>query len=262
MCGLVMFHLISKILSEVPTEVWDIVVREEPEWRHMSEFLSSYGFGKFAVLMVAAGLNDFQLKGRAEVAYWPRLRNLLRRHAIPGTLSELESILAEFYSRERLPDLKLRRLRRFLSSRLAKWLWSAEPTDIAKNFLRIWYELAITMNQDRKAKTIAFAMKCLGIALLMAGVADFDFEEIPIPVDFRVREFTRKIGVKVSNDEDVRSFWRGVLEDLKKIGVRINMIYLDSLIWQIGTLSRHEVREYFRRLGLGEVGEKMAEVMR
>ena len=77
-----------------------------------------------------------------------------------------------------------------------------------------------------------------------------------------MREFTRKIGVKVSNDEDVRSFWRGVLEDLKKIGVRINMIHLDSLIWQIGTLSRHEVREYFRRLGLSEVGEKMAEVMR
>ena len=255
-------HPISEILSKVPTKVWDTVVRKEPEWRYMSEFLKSYGFSRFAVLMVVTGLNDFQLKGRAEVAYWPRIRNLLRRRGTPSTLSELESILAEFYSRERLPELKLRRLRRFLSSRLAKWLWSAEPNDVAKNFLRIWYELAVTMNQDRKAKTIAFAMKCLGIALLMAGVVDFDFEDIPIPVDFRVREFTRKIGVKVSNDEDIRSFWRSVLGDLKKMGIKINMIHLDSLIWQIGTLSRHEVREYFRRLGLSEIGEKVAEVVR
>ena len=35
------------------------VVREELEWRYMSEFLESYGFGRFAVLMIAAGLIDF-----------------------------------------------------------------------------------------------------------------------------------------------------------------------------------------------------------
>ena len=145
----------------------------------------------------------FQLKGRAEVAYWSRLRNLLRRRGTPSTLSELESILVEFYSRERLPNLKLKRLRRILSSKLARWLRNSEPGVVAKNFLRMWYELAVAMNQDRKAKTIAIAMKCLGIALLMAGVADFDFENIPIPVDFRVMEFTKKIGVKVSNDEGI-----------------------------------------------------------
>ncbi|RLI74098.1 hypothetical protein DRP04_15070, partial [Archaeoglobales archaeon] len=66
--------VVSNVLSEIPTEVWNRIVEMEPEWIHMEEFLGKYGFGRFTVLMLAAGLNDFQLKGKAEVAYWPKLR--------------------------------------------------------------------------------------------------------------------------------------------------------------------------------------------
>jgi DNA-(apurinic or apyrimidinic site) lyase len=52
------------VLSEIPAEIWNRIVKEEPEWRYMEGFPKRYGFGRFAVLMLAAGLNDFQLKGK------------------------------------------------------------------------------------------------------------------------------------------------------------------------------------------------------
>jgi len=252
----------STVLSLIPIEVWNKIVQEEPEWKHMRKFLESYGFGRFAVLMVATGLNDFQLKGKAEVAYWPKICRVLKAHKVPDSIQELKSILSEFYANERLPELKLRRLNRFLSSRLAEWLWNAEPKELAENFLKIWYDLAATMRQKKDAKTIVFAMKCLGIALLMAGESNFNFERIPIPVDYRVREFTKRLGVTVRDDEDVRNYWGRVLGKLRENGLEVNMIHLDSLIWQIGVLSEAEILDYFSKLGLRDVGERIVEVVR
>lgn len=249
---------LSQILSQIPLEKWNKIVEKEPEWQFMHDLLHSWGFGRFAVLMVAAGLNDFQLKGKAEVAYWPKIRELLDRE--PESLKDLELILVKFYSKERLPEIKLRRLKRFLSSGLANWLWNSSPPEVAENFLRIWYDLAATMGQSRDRKTITFAMKCLGIALLIAGESRFSFERIPIPVDYRVREFTRRLGVEVRDDEDIRRFWNSVLEDVKK-SVEINMIHLDSLIWQIGVLSKPEIVNYFAKLGLQGLGERIVEVL-
>lgn len=251
---------IGDLLAQIPFETWIRVVEEEPEWRCMHEFLERYGFGRFAVLMIAAGLNDFQLKGKAEVAYWPKLRDLLERKNVPDSLGEMEEILTEFYVRERFSSLKLKRLNRFLTSRLAGRLWHSMPKDTAENFLGIWYELASTMKQNKDAKTIVFGMKCLGIALLMSGENNFNFERIPIPVDYRIREFTRRLGVSVKGDEDVRRFWSKILGEIRK-RVSINMIHLDSLIWQIGVLKKNEIEMYFSRFGLSELGEKMAELV-
>ncbi|MDI9642767.1 MAG: hypothetical protein QXQ38_07630 [Archaeoglobaceae archaeon] len=41
----------------------------------MEEFLR-LDFGKFAVLMVSAGLNDFKLKGKAEKVYWSEIAKI------------------------------------------------------------------------------------------------------------------------------------------------------------------------------------------
>ena len=247
-------------LAKIPLETWNRIVRMEPEWRNMSGFPERYGFGKFAVLMLTLGLNDFQLKGKAEVAYWPKLKELLEEHGVPESPKDLELILSGFYRNERLPELKLRRLNRFLSSGLARKLWNVNSSEAARDFLRIWYELARTMGQSKDAKTIAFAMKCLGIALLMVGEVDFDFERIPIPVDYRIKAFTKRLGLSPAEDDEVREFWGEVLDELRR-RVHINMIHLDSLIWQIGTLSGSGILEYFAQLGLREVGEEIAEAV-
>ncbi len=257
-----MIEEVASVLAQIPVEVWRKVTEKEPEWIHMLEFLEKYGFGRFAVLMLAAGLNDFQLKGKVEVAYWPKIREILEGSGVPDSPKDLERILSAFYRNERLPELKLRRLNRFLSSRLARKLWSTTPDEVAKDFLKIWHKLADTMRQGRDAKTITFAMKCLGIALLMARKTDFSFESIPIPVDYRVREFTKRLGVKVRDDEDAREFWNDVLKELRKSRPEVNMIHLDSLVWQIGVLSKPEIVSYFENLGLREVGERIAELVR
>ncbi|HIP88491.1 MAG TPA: N-glycosylase/DNA lyase [Thermococcus paralvinellae] len=252
---------VAEILSKIPLQVWNEIVKKEPEWIHMHKFLKRYGFGKFAVLMIVAGLNDYQLKGRAEKAYWPPLSNLLEGKPVPKSPEELINILEEFYSKERFSNAKIRRLKRFLSSSLAQELWTSKPEDVAKDFVKIWYRLAETMKQKGNAKTIAFAMKCLGISLLMAGETNFSFEKIPIPVDYKVKEFTKRLGVEFKNDDDIRNFWSAVLEELKT-RVDINMIHLDSLIWQIGTLDRDEIIEYFSEFGLENIGRELVEVLR
>jgi len=95
----------------------------------------------------------------------------------------------------------------------------------------------------------------------MAGESNFRFEKIPIPVDYRVRSFTERLGVNLKTDDEVRWFWNKVLELLRK-EIPINMIHLDSLIWQIGTLSNEEIIEYFGKFGLESVGKKIVEVLR
>jgi DNA-(apurinic or apyrimidinic site) lyase len=99
---------LADTLSQIPLPIWNRIVEKEPEWRYMHDLLELWGFGRFAVLMVAAGLNDFQLKGKADVAYWPKIRELINRKKIPDSTEELEAILVEFYAQERLPELKLR----------------------------------------------------------------------------------------------------------------------------------------------------------
>ncbi|AXI25239.1 hypothetical protein CFE53_03400 [Methanofervidicoccus sp. A16] len=252
---------ISEVLSKIPLQVWNEIVKKEPEWIYMYKFLGKYGFGRFAVLMTVAGLNDYQLKGRAEVAYWPPLSALLEKKEVPRSPLELMYILREFYSKERFSNRKIERLKKFLISSLAQDLWTSKPEDVARDFVNIWYRLADTMRQDINAKTITFAMKCLGISLLMVGETDFSFEEIPIPVDYRVREFTERLGVAVWNDDDIRYFWTSVLEELRK-NVDVNMIHLDSLVWQIGVLDRVGIVRYFSELGVEDVGRELAEVLR
>ncbi|MBO3798321.1 MAG: N-glycosylase/DNA lyase [Thermoproteota archaeon] len=94
----------------------------------------------------------------------------------------------------------------------------------------------------------------------MTGRSDFCYEA-PIPVDSRIRSFTRRIGVQAEDDEAVRGFWMRVLERIKE-NISISMIHLDSLLWQIGTLSKSELVDYFSQLGLKDVGEELAGMLR
>jgi len=229
----------------------------------MLSLLGRYGYGRFAVLMLAAGLNDYQLSGRAEKVYWPKIRKLFDNSPSVKSLHDLQSALKPFCLKERLGSQKSSRLKRFTASRLASVLWQSSPRFVAENFQSIWNELAQTMRQNRNRKTICFAMKCLGISLLMAGEHGFAFGAISIPVDLRVMKFMKKAGLAEANeDEDkVRAFWNSILLELKKKGPGLTheliMIHLDSLIWQIAGLEKNALRRYFSKLGIAQTGESI-----
>ena len=249
------------ILHDVPWAVWQGIVREEPEWHQMEGFLSRLGYGKFAVLMIATGLNDYQLKGRAEVAYWPPLCEHLQGASEPKTISDMETLLNSFYQTERLYTTKLKRLKRFMSSPLAGRLWTTSPRGAESPFVEIWQELSQTMRQKPAAKTIAFAMKCLGISLLMVRLYGFDFGTIPIPVDLRVRRFTERAGLPTGSDRELQEAWQGILAALQRDEPRITMIHLDSLVWQIASLEKQELVAYFNRLDASGVGRYLSALL-
>jgi len=254
---------LAEILKEIPWETWKDIVREEPEWKLLRHFLNSYGFGPFTVLMVAAGLNDYQLKGKAEEVYWPKIHEILTKSSPPKSPNELCNMLIPFYHKERLNKNKIERLNRFLKSPLASALWESSPEEVSEKFLDIWKELAQVMVQKPQDKTISFAMKCLGICLLMSDEYKFDFGHIPIPVDFRVRKFTQEAGLcDECTDEEIRAVWRDILSLLRKHYPDITMIQLDSLVWQIATLNPSQLREYFRKLNIPDVFEKLSTFLR
>jgi len=250
---------IVEILKEIPWETWKYIVREEPEWKFMKPFLNSYGFRRFAVLMVVAGLNDYQLKGKAEEVYWPEISKLLERSSIPNSVRDLFNILEPFYKKERLNTTKVQRMGKFLDSSLVDKLWKSSPQEVSEKFLDIWRELAQVMGQKPQEKTISFAMKCLGISLLMSDEYKFDFGHIPIPVDTRVRKFTQDAGLCATDtDQDIRAAWKDILLLLGERYPNITMIHLDSLVWQIGTLKNNQLREYFRNLNIPKVFEELS----
>ena len=111
------------------------------------------------------------------------------------------------------------------------------------------------MGQKPQDKTISFAMKCLGLSLMMKGEYNFDFTKIPIPVDSRVVRFTQRVGILSSQDaEAVRHIWSDILTSLKNYHPHLTMIHLDSLVWQVASLGDAGIKSYFEKLGIPEVG--------
>lgn len=249
---------IAELLRLIPWEKWEQILEDEPEWRYMRPLSLKYPFGPFAVAMVAVGLNDYQLKGKSEEVYWPKIQTILTASEVPTSPNQLISVLRPFYKFERLNQRKASRLDRFLKSELADSLWANTTLRVAQDFEAIWMRLSIVMNQGPQDKTIVFAMKCLGISLLMAGEYGFDFSRIPIPVDSRIEALTQKVfpGQLIGRGK-IQGFWSEILAELKEGLPELSMIHLDSLCWQIGTLSVAELMAYFERLELAEVGQKL-----
>ncbi len=231
----------------------------EPEWREMVNFLPRYTFGPFATLMVMAGLNDFQLKGKADRAYWPPIRARLEGAEAPVSPAKLADLLQPFYERERYNEMKVSRLHKFLKSDLADELWQAEPRKVAEEFEDIWRRLATVMNQGMEKKTIVFAMKCLGLALIMAGEYNFPSQTLAIPVDLRVRRLTEALGGSTGSDDSVRAYWDAVLTGVRATKPHVTMIHLDSFVWQVADdVGEHAIRVYCREMEIGEAGNAIA----
>ncbi len=249
----------AECLSKIPFEKWIEIVKREPEWIHMKPLLEKFGFGKFVTTMVVLGLNDFALKESAEIGYWPPLAEILSKAEVPKEPYDLYHILKPFYEEHYVHkpesrETKVHQMDTFLKSDLAKELWNSTPEWVAKNLKNIWRWLLDVMKFLPHYKRPAFTLKCLGIALMMAGVYDFDFSGIPIPVDYRVKLFTDKIGITKSDSEIIECY-NEILSYLRQEDPRINMIMLDSLIWQIAKLDDYELKQYFETLECPEVYE-------
>ncbi len=256
----------AECLSKIPFEKWIEIVKREPEWIHMKSLLEKFSFGKFVTTMVVLGLNNFALKESAEIGYWPPLAEILSKAEVPKEPYDLYHILKPFYEEHYVHkpesrETKVHQMDTFLKSDLAKELWNSTPEWVAKNLKNIWRWLLDVMKFLPRYKQSSFTLKCLGIALMMAGVYDFDFSGIPIPVDYRVKLFTNKTRITKSDSEIIECY-NDILNYLRQKDPRINMIILDSLIWQIAKLDDYELKQYFETLECPEVYECLRKFMR
>jgi DNA-(apurinic or apyrimidinic site) lyase len=252
-----------ELLSQLPPATWKATLTEgSAGWKWMQPFSNTWVFGHFAALFIILGLNDYQLKGKAEVAYWPKVVPLIPLNSDPEEPLKLIGLLEPFYEQERMAKAKVERLHRFLSSKFCSKIWGSNAASIAAGFERIWYALGRTMNQPPEKKTIAFAMKCLALALLMVNETMFDFGAIPVPVDSRILTISTRLGLPHVNEQAERERWQQVLERIRKVNPKVTMVHLDSLLWQIGTLSKDEMLTHLVTLGAGSLAARITEMVR
>jgi len=256
------FDEFVQLLTQFPSETWWAAVKEEPEWKWMLPFSEAWEFGHFAALFVVLGLNDFQTKGKSDVGYWPKVVPLIDRRSDPKDPLQLMGILEPFYGRERIAQTKVKRLNRFLRSPLCCEIWASSSASLEADFERIWRCLGRTMNQQCTNKTIAFAMKCLALALLMVGKTKLDFSAIPIPVDSRIRSVSERLGLPGASEATERERWHEALDRMRESHPEITMVHLDSLLWQIGTLSPEEMEGHLRKLGAGNLASRISGLFR
>ena len=246
------------ILQKIPLETWDDIVLMDPECLHIGPYRDQFHFGGFACLMVMLALNSYQLKGKAEMSYWYAMHQHLSSYPKPRSIEKLQQILIPFYEKERLPKGKLKRIHRFFSSSFARNLWKSNPDQIINDFSYYWMWLSKVMNQKTNAKTICFAMKCLGISVLLSGNHHVDFSSIPIPVDSRITSFTQMMNfTNECSQNNIQCVWDQILEIIQEKNPEVSMIHLDSLIWQVGTLEEQEFCSYFHNKQLPEIAEEL-----
>lgn len=241
----------SALLLRLPCDFWNKVIYNEPEYKEMKVVAKNYMGGNesaFLVLMMSLGLNDFLLKGKAETHYWPILKRILLKYPPPASPEELINILTPFYKKERLHDMKIKRLNKFLRSNLAKKLWNQKPEEIGEKIPCIWLKLTEIMVQKKYQKTIVFSMKSLAIGLILLGVENINFEGLDIPVDSRIRKITPRL-----TDKEIRCLWSAVLSNIKKKCPGVTMIHLDSFLWQFAGYRATALRKkYLMSLGVDE----------
>jgi N-glycosylase/DNA lyase len=87
---------------------------------------------------------------------------------------------------------------------------------------------------------MVFAMKAFDISHLICFGDYAKFPgDIPIPVDFHVRNVTISAGLLKHHgtDDAHRKAWTQVLNNMKeRLGSNISLLRLDSIVWQIGRI--------------------------
>ncbi len=216
------------------------ILRNQPEIKLFKETLSYLKSkpGYIVVIYVLIGINSFQLKGNSQENYWPSIaefvnknKERIRNYIEKNKLKELGELFKKFYSRERLSELKIKRIEKLVSNDFLLKISRLSLNEIQKEFKDIHKELARILNQSLNAKTIVFAMKCIGEYLLLMN-KQVDTTQLVIPVDSRIRRITQGILHKELSRKEIIEFWKGIEKELRRRKNYINIILIDSYLWQ------------------------------
>ena len=132
---------------------------------------------------------------------------------------------------------------------------------VAAQFPQFRRDLAAALARSDDDNQIVFAMKCLGLSLMMAGENHFDAHLLPLPGGSRLRRLTRKLSFDCAAQQALREFWNEIFAFVRKPHGELSMIHLDSLLWQIALLDRVELVAYFDDLGVRPAGARLVELL-
>jgi len=215
----------------------------EPEYRALRA-LREMGVSPpfLGLIAVCTGIIDFQLgRGGAE-RLWSTLAEVARDFGDLNDLRQVELLMKVFLNEPinaRMLQLKVARIRRIFNSGFARWL--VENYDrLREEAMLLWRRLSETLRSGMERKTIVFAMKAFDISHLVCfgDYAKFPWD-IPIPVDFHVRQVTISTGLLegYGDDSAFRRAWALVLKRVReRIGGNVSLLRIDSLVWQVGRI--------------------------
>ncbi len=238
---------IAEALARFPPSAWERIMKRQPEYGEMWELAQRFQAagieGAFLTVEVMAALNDYAERSEH---YWQDLAGRLSQ-ALPRTLDELKERLKPLYAGKRFWPHKLSRLDRFLGSETARALWAATAKEVAADFKAWHIWIARTMRQRKTDKTIITTVKALAVGLRLLEEREVDFSGIPVAVDERVQSLTPFLKSK----SEIQRFWDDVLDQIRRKGIRLTSLELDSLLWQIGACEdEEERRSYLEGLGI------------
>ncbi len=182
-------------------------------------------------VVLSAALVSYQLSGRGE-AWWWEVSRWFSGRDVEDVVEAFREFLPASRNNRRFTGAKVRRL-----ERIRPFL---EPLGVADcgDFLRLWRGVSKALKTRPEAKTVVFAVKMCGYAWRAWSREFRPFPmDIPIPVDRRVEEITRRLG-----GEDPRAFWQGIAEDSG-----VPPLHIDSVIWVAWNPEKRE--EIERRFG-------------
>lgn len=215
----------------------------EPEYHALKNIYLSGVEPKYLSLTgVLAGISDYQLGyGGAEV-YWNTLESTFKKFGVISSLGQVEILMKAFLSEPinaRFRNTKIQRINKLFKSNFCRWL--VENYDkLLADPVEVWKRLATDLGSGMYKKTIVFAMKVYDLVNLIVNNEYLPFpRDIPIPVDFHIRNMAISSGiVEYSTDDEVRHAWNLVSEKVSSLlNKNVNPLRIDSIIWQLGKIA-------------------------
>jgi len=193
------------------------------------------------LIAICTGVIDFQLGSGGAETLWLSLSQIVKDFKLDN-LKQIEILMKVFLNEPinaRSLSIKISRIRKIFSSGFAEWYLNNYEY-LRKNPIFLWKKLAETLGSSMEKKTMVFAMKAFEISNLVCYGEYLDFPwDIPIPVDFHVKHVTISAGLlpNYGSDDLIRYSWSLVLRKVReKLGRKITLLRLDSIVWQVGKI--------------------------
>lgn len=217
--------------------------RTEPEYDTFETLVDEYGNRDGVYLLaVCSSLVDYKLpEGKDAQEFWAVFERVALDAGPPETTADVVTTMEAFLEEpinEQLTDQKRDRVQRLFRNDFADWFaWNHHAVPAGE----VWNRLAEALNNDRRNKTVVFAMKVYDIVNLLADGSYRTFpEDVTIPVDFHVRNVTTSAGLVPGDDPDdaaVSDAWADVTTAVEDAFQRpVSVFRIDSIVWQLGQI--------------------------